>query len=79
MAILRNPKLNMWLFAMVLLMGTGITAFGVGPSDIEKLIGKRVSTVDIVVEGAPSSETREMRDVITVRPDQSCCVVQIHD
>jgi outer membrane protein insertion porin family len=79
MAILRNPKLNMWLFAMVLLMGPGITAFGVGPSDIEKLIGKRVSTVDIVVEGAPSSETREMRDVITVRPDQSFSVVQIHD
>ena len=74
----RNPKNHNWIFLWLMFVGTAVTALGAS-SDIAKLIGKRVSTVDVVVEGAPGSETKEMRDIITVRPGQPFSLVQIHD
>jgi len=63
----------------LLVIGTARTALSGPSSDIEKLIGKTVASVDIVVEGAPAGDTREMRSAITVRPDQPFSIVQIHD
>ncbi|HEY6331522.1 MAG TPA: POTRA domain-containing protein, partial [Blastocatellia bacterium] len=62
----------------VLLYGTAV-ASGPPPSDIEKLIGKRVSSVEIVVEGAPTGATKDMWDAVTVRRDQIFSLIQIHD
>jgi outer membrane protein insertion porin family len=43
------------------------------------LLGKRVVRVDIVVEGAPGTDTAEMRSLIEVAPGQDFSPVRIHD
>lgn len=61
---------------MVLLCAICLPVFA---SDLDKFLGKTITRVDIVVEGAPGGETTEMRDVVSVRKGASFSEVEIHD
>jgi outer membrane protein insertion porin family len=77
--IIYQHKLRRSLIVAGLLVAVAVNAMASGGSDLERFIGKQVTAVDIVVEGAPNSNTAEMRDFISVRASQAFSTVQIHD
>lgn len=48
-------------------------------SDVGDFLGRRVTRVDVVIEGAPNSNVNEMKSLIDVAPDQDYAPVRIHD
>jgi outer membrane protein insertion porin family len=48
-------------------------------SDVTEFIGRRVTRVDVVIEGAPNSNVAEMRSLVDVAPGQDYSPVRIHD
>src|SRR5262245_9050744 len=48
-------------------------------SEVGDFLGRRVTTVNIVVEGAPSANVSEMRLMLEVAPGQDYSPVRIHD
>ena len=48
-------------------------------SDVGDFLGRRVTRVDVVIEGAPNSNVTEMKSLIDVAPDQDYSPVRIHD
>lgn len=58
-------------------------AFLVSPSalasDVGDFLGRRVTTVDVVIEGTKSSNVAEMKSLLDVAPGQDYSPVRIHD
>jgi len=48
-------------------------------SDVTEFMGRRVTQVDVVIEGAPNSNVAEMRSLVDVAPGQDYSPVRIHD
>jgi outer membrane protein insertion porin family len=48
-------------------------------SEVGDFLGRRVTRVEVVIEGAPNSNVNEMRSLIDVTPDQDYSPVRIHD
>jgi outer membrane protein insertion porin family len=48
-------------------------------NDLGRFLGKRVVRVEVVIEGARSGETSEIRDVITLKDGQPFSSVAVHD
>ena len=48
-------------------------------SDVGDFLGRRVTRVDVVIEGAPDSNVSEMKVMLEVAPDQDYSPVRIHD
>ena len=48
-------------------------------SDVGDFLGRRVTKVDVVIEGAPNSNATEMKSMLDVAPDQDYSPVRIHD
>ena len=48
-------------------------------SDVGDFLGRRVTRVEVVIEGAPGSSVTEMRSLLDVAPDQDYSPVRIHD
>src|SRR5215471_21512031 len=46
-------------------------------SDVTEFIGRRVTRVDVVIEGAPNSNVAEMRTLVDVAPGQDYSPVRI--
>jgi outer membrane protein insertion porin family len=61
---------------LAVVMLTPVSSFA---SQLSDFLGKRVVRVEVVVEGAPGSETAEMKDLIEVAPGQDFSPVRIHD
>jgi outer membrane protein insertion porin family len=60
------------LFAFVLLPSARA-------SDVGDFLGRRVTRVDVVIEGAPNAIVSEMRSLLDVSPGQDYSPVRIHD
>lgn len=48
-------------------------------SDVGDFLGKRVTRVDVVIEGAPNANVTEMRSLLDVAANQDYSPVRIHD
>src|SRR5690348_11229206 len=48
-------------------------------SDVTDFLGRRVTKVDVVIEGAPNSNVAEMKSLVDVAPGQDYSPVRIHD
>ncbi|MGH9823531.1 MAG: POTRA domain-containing protein, partial [Blastocatellia bacterium] len=74
---MRQTRLTILAGAIAII--TASAANSLATTQLQQFLGKTVVSVEIVVEGAPSSDTTEIRDVVTIRPDQPFSTVRIHD
>src|SRR5215831_3781632 len=48
-------------------------------SDLSEFLGRRVTRVDVVIEGAPNSNVAEMKSLVDVAANQDFSPVRVHD
>lgn len=48
-------------------------------SDVGDFLGRRVTRLDVVIEGAPNSDVTEMRSLVDIAPGQDYSPVRIHE
>ncbi|HKA21938.1 MAG TPA: POTRA domain-containing protein [Blastocatellia bacterium] len=63
-----------WLLLSVFMFQADVLA-----SDLNEFIGRRITKVDVVIEGAPNSNVAEMKSLVDVAPGQDFSPVRIHD
>ena len=64
----------LWLLLLAAILSPAARA-----SDVGDFLGRRVTRVDVVIEGAPGSTATEMKSLLDVAPDQDYSPVRIHD
>src|SRR4030095_16945586 len=67
------------LFALCPLLYAITILPSVKASDVGDFLGRRVTKVEVVIEGAPNSTVTEMKALLDVAPGQDYSPVRIHD
>lgn len=75
----RRGPLSSLPFALCLLLFAFVLLPSAKASDVGDFLGRRVTRVDVVIEGAPNSNVTEMKSLLDVAPDQDYSPVRIHD
>ncbi len=75
----RRESLRSLPFALCALLLAFLLVASALASDVGDFLGRRVTKVDVVIEGAPKSTVTEMRLLLDVAPGQDYSPVRIHD